>query len=294
MNPHHLELFFFVAKYEGITEAVRKMPYGIQQPAVSGQIIQLEESLGVKLFRRRPFALTPAGEELYEFIEPFFSKLDLMAQRLSGEESQHLRLAASSSALTHHLPDVLQKLRDEFPSLRLTLKDLTAAETEVALEKQEADVSISVMHRKPAPGIKTIALLEIRLTLLAKADHPINNFEELTKDAIGGHIQHPLVALPKHEAAALAMQKGLTSENLVWEPSVEVSDIALIEKYVSKGFGFGLAVDIPGKTWPDTIKKIDLPESVPTLSLGALFTGELKPVAERFVALAQEYAKHLS
>ena len=47
MNIHHLELFYFVAKFEGITAAVRKMPYGIQQPAVSGQILQLEEKLGV-------------------------------------------------------------------------------------------------------------------------------------------------------------------------------------------------------------------------------------------------------
>jgi DNA-binding transcriptional LysR family regulator len=53
MNVHHLELFYYVAKHEGITEAVRKMPWGIQQPAVSGQILQLENSLGVKLFQRR-------------------------------------------------------------------------------------------------------------------------------------------------------------------------------------------------------------------------------------------------
>lgn len=294
MNPHHLELFYFVAKFEGITEAVRKMPYGIQQPAVSGQILQLEDNLGVKLFRRRPFALTPEGEELYTFIEPFFSKLDLMAQRLSGEESQHLRLAASSSALTHHLPDVLHKLRETYPGLRLTLKDMTAADSEVALEKQEADVSISILHRKPASGIKTIKLLDISLTLLAPPNSPINSFEELAKEAVGGHIQRPLIALPKHEAAALALQKGLTSEGLVWEPSVEVSDISLIEKYVAKGFGFGLAADIPGKTWPDTVKKIDFPESVHTLSLGALYTGTLKPVAEHFVKLAQEYAKQLN
>ena len=41
-NLHHLELFYYVAKYGGITPAVRKMPYGIQQPAVSGQMLQLE------------------------------------------------------------------------------------------------------------------------------------------------------------------------------------------------------------------------------------------------------------
>ncbi len=46
MNIHHLELFYYVARHGGISEAVRNMPYGIQQPAMSGQIIQLEEFLG--------------------------------------------------------------------------------------------------------------------------------------------------------------------------------------------------------------------------------------------------------
>ena len=93
MNVHHLELFFYVAKYEGITAAVRKMPYGIQQPAVSGQILQLEDNLGVKLFNRRPFSLTPAGDDLYDFIYPFFSQLKQVEEQLKGEESKHLRIA---------------------------------------------------------------------------------------------------------------------------------------------------------------------------------------------------------
>ena len=38
MNIHHLELFYYVAKHEGISGAVRNMPYGIQQPAVSAQV----------------------------------------------------------------------------------------------------------------------------------------------------------------------------------------------------------------------------------------------------------------
>jgi DNA-binding transcriptional LysR family regulator len=57
MNIHHWELFYYVARHGGITEAVRNIPYGIQQPAVSGQVAQLEEYLGVTLFQRRPFAL---------------------------------------------------------------------------------------------------------------------------------------------------------------------------------------------------------------------------------------------
>jgi len=62
MNVHHLELFYYVAKHGGISAAVRAIPYGIQQPAVSGQMGKLEQELDVKLFERSPFRLTPAGE----------------------------------------------------------------------------------------------------------------------------------------------------------------------------------------------------------------------------------------
>ena|SRR5438874_9503266 len=85
MNIHHLELFYFIATHGGITEAARKMPYGIQQPAISAQILRLEEHLGVKLFQRRPFHLTPAGRELYEFAAPFFSRVQETSERLRGE-----------------------------------------------------------------------------------------------------------------------------------------------------------------------------------------------------------------
>src|SRR5690349_16482350 len=104
MNIHHLELFYYVAKHGGITEAVRNIPYGIQQPAVSGQVAQLEAFLGVTLFQRRPFALTPPGEKLYKFIYPFFSGVDAIATELQGGETRQLRIGASTIVLRDHFP----------------------------------------------------------------------------------------------------------------------------------------------------------------------------------------------
>src|SRR5690349_14052314 len=108
MNIHHLELFYYVARYGGIMEAVRNIPYGIQQPAVSGQVGQLEQYLGTTLFQRRPFALTPAGEKLYRFIEPFFSNLDTIALELQGGEARQIRIGASTVVLRDHLPGLFQ------------------------------------------------------------------------------------------------------------------------------------------------------------------------------------------
>jgi DNA-binding transcriptional LysR family regulator len=74
MNVHHLELFYYVVRYRGISAAVRKIPYGIQQPAVSGQMRQLEDDVGKELFERSPFRLTPAGEKLFGYVRLFFKK----------------------------------------------------------------------------------------------------------------------------------------------------------------------------------------------------------------------------
>ena len=115
MNIHHLELFYYVARHGGISEAVRHMPYGIQQPAISGQVGLLEDYLGVTLFQRRPFALTAAGEELYAFIKPFFENVGPMAERLRGGVSQHLtRPRRSSCAIT--CPRCCSRRASSFPS----------------------------------------------------------------------------------------------------------------------------------------------------------------------------------
>src|SRR5262245_40602843 len=123
MNIHHLELFYYVARHGGITEAVRNIPYGIQQPAVSGQVGQLEEYLGVTLFQRRPFSLTPAGEKLFRFIQPFFSNLDAVASELQGGKARQIRIGASTIVLRDHLPELFQNVRRKFPNLKVSLRE---------------------------------------------------------------------------------------------------------------------------------------------------------------------------
>src|SRR5437763_1927572 len=136
MNIHHLELFYYVARHRGIAAAVRNMPYGIQQPAVSGQIARLEEALGTKLFTRRPFSLLPPGAELFTFIQPFFDDLDKVGDRIRGH-SQQLRIAAPSIVLHDYLPELLRRLRGEFPRFRLHLTEASRAEAERLLHARE-------------------------------------------------------------------------------------------------------------------------------------------------------------
>ena len=95
MNVHHLELFYYVAKHGGISAAVRAIPYGIQQPAVSGQMGKLEEDLGVKLFERSPFKLTTTGMRLFAHVQPFFEGLEAVGERMREAVAPRLRVGAA-------------------------------------------------------------------------------------------------------------------------------------------------------------------------------------------------------
>ena len=291
-NVHHLELFFYVAKFGGITPAVRKMPYGIQQPAVSGQMLQLERELGVKLFNRRPFALTPAGEELYTFISPFFSRLPQVAAQLRGEEGAHLRLAASGTVLANHLPDVLETIRKEQPDLRLTLREVVQiADLEPMLAAQEIDLAVTTLHGTTPSPIKVIELLRLPMVLICRESEGAKTFAAICKGS-PGEITEPLVSIGADHTSNVIFQTELEKRGLVWEPRVEVSSLELVASYVERGYGYGLTVDAPGIGIPEGLRKIPL-RGFPPLRIGLLFQGKLKPVAERFALAAAALAKTL-
>ncbi len=166
MNIHHLELFYHVAKNGGISQAVRKMPYGIQQPAVSAQILRLEEDLQTVLFQRRPFSLTKSGREIFAFIEPFFAELDEVAAQIRGTASQRLRLAASGPILRNHFPALLSAHRRKYPALKLALRETNQHEAEMLLQADEIDLAITELEGKPPPGIKSSVILKLPLALM--------------------------------------------------------------------------------------------------------------------------------
>lgn len=279
MNIHHLELFYHVARNGGISEAVRNMPYGIQQPAVSSQVIQLEQYLGVTLFHRRPFSLTPAGRELYAFAAPFFGRLDEVARKLQGGMECHLRIGASEVVLRDHIPAIALWVREKYPSLQFTLKEGDQSQIEQWLEKQEIDMAFTLLGDRCDGTVSAVPLLKIPLMLIVPKDSPIRSAETLWGM---DPIKETLISLPAHEALSRTFQKGLSAKGVDWFPGIEVSSLALIETYVANGFGIGLFLDMPGKTLSPQVRAIPL-EAFAPLIFGVMWRGTSTPVMDAFV-----------
>jgi len=291
MNIHHLELFYYVARHGGITEAVRNIPYGIQQPAVSGQVAQLEEYLGVILFQRRPFALTPPGEKLYKFILPFFSNLDLIAGELQGGELRQIRIGASTIVLRDHLPEFFRNVRRKYPHLKIALREGYQAELESLLQKEELDLAVTLIEKKSAPGIHSSALLELPLTLLVEKDSEITSASDLWRR---DKIEYPLICLPEAETLCKHFQQGLRRLGVDWFTGIEVSSIDLIETYVANGFGIGLSVLVPKAALPPRVRTVPLARTeFEPVVMGALWRGKISALLQAFLDELRLRAKRL-
>ena len=290
MNVHHLELFYYVAKHGGISQAVRKIPYGIQQPAVSGQVIALEESLGTTLFQRRPFALTAAGKRLAEFITPFFENLDDISAELRGEAGQRLRLAASAQALRDHVPDLLRKLHKHTPLVQLCLQEATQSQAETLLQQQEIDLAVTELADRPTAGLKAHTLLRLPLVLLVRRDSPLKNAREFWTSET---IRQPLVAYGEHQTLTKQFQGELRRKGHRWTVSVEASSMDLVETYVAEGFGIGLSVTVPGTTLRPALRALPLPGFAP-LIVAVLWQGKLPPLPAAFLDLIKARAVEIN
>jgi len=287
MNIHHLELFYYVARHGGISRAVRHMPYGIQQPAVSSQILRLEEDLGVKLIDRQPFRLTEAGQELLAFIRPFFDNLDAVGIRLRARLAPQLRIGASEVLLRDYLPVVTQRVRLTHPDLRLGLRSGFQPELEAWLNDGQIDLAIVPLRARPPAGIQMLRLMRLPLVLLVHRKVKAASAADLWRD---GNPKLPLISLPATESISLHLQKGLKRHGVTWPVAIEASSMELITRYVANGDGVGASIAVPHLVKGPQVRMLPL-EGFAPVELAALWPGQPSPLLRTLLLECQRYVR---
>ncbi len=287
INIHHLELFYYVAKFGGISAAVRQMPYGIQQPAISGQILQLEENLGVTLFERQPFRLTEEGSELLTFIQPFFDQVEEVGERLRKNFAPQLRIGGAEPVLRHHLPIVIKRVKETHPGFRLVLRSGFQSELEASLKAREIDVAVMPLHRRPPPHTRSLRLLRLPLVLLVHRKSKIRSAAELWSQK---SIAEPLIGLPPGEAISELFQAEIRRRRVTWPVSIEASSLELITQYVADGSGFGVSVQLPEVIKHRDVRVLPL-EDFAAMEIGVVWCGEPPPLIRLVLQHMQDYAR---
>jgi len=286
MNVHHLELFYYVAKHGGISAAVRHIPYGIQQPAVSGQMRALEENTGAKLFERSPFRLTPAGDKLFAHVQPFFEHLTALAGELREGGQPELRIGGSELVLRDYIPTVMQRLRQKHPRVRLCLRSGYSSQLETWLRDGELDLAIAPIDARPPARLRTLALASVPLVLLVSRRSPVRRAEELWGQR---KRVEPLVGLPASTSVMRNFQRGLKQRDVTWPQSIEAASVELVTRYVANGDGFGVNVAVPSAIRHREVRVLPL-DGFDPMVMGVLWRGEPTPIVQSLIEEVRRYS----
>lgn len=175
MELRHLRYFVAVAEQLSFRRAAERLH--MAQPPLSAQIKSLEEELKVKLLERttRSVHLTHAGRVFLEEARAVLSASAQAEQR--AREAEHglagaLRVGIVAPVAGGWLAGILRGFRRRFPSVQLSLFDLTSAEQLRRLHEQELDVGLL---RPPVtfPELDYRFVGESRQVLALPAGHPL-------------------------------------------------------------------------------------------------------------------------
>ncbi|WP_316814690.1 LysR family transcriptional regulator [Pedobacter nyackensis] len=145
MEIRHLLYFKTVAEELHFTKAAAKL--FISQPPLSRQIRELEEELGVLLFKRnnKRITLTDAGKYFKNEVDGIFQRLEeskSIVRQIHLSVSGELKIGYISSVYQSDLAEILKDMRKEFPFIKIGLFEMPTIAQVKALEQGKLDIGI--------------------------------------------------------------------------------------------------------------------------------------------------------
>ena len=177
MNFHQLYIFHAVATHSGFSRAAEFLD--ITQPAVSIQVQELEKSMGITLFHRRPrgLRLTEVGETVYAYAQQIFSLSDKLletVEEMQDLKAGHLTLGASTTPGEYVLPQAVGRFRQAYPGIRTELVIANTRSIVQRLLRREIDLGMVGERPEEHSGeLEMVHYLDDEIVLVAAPDHPL-------------------------------------------------------------------------------------------------------------------------
>jgi len=239
LNLHQLATFQSVARHRSYVRAAKELHFS--QPAVSAQMRQLEESLGIRLFEQigRSTHLTQAGEELLLYCDKIFSVIDEAMETmesLRSPETGRLSVGADTTVGTYVIPGLLGKFRQLFPEVEITLDVLNRATLVDALVENRVDMA--VMGTVPAEIPMVIEpFAPNELVLIAAPTHRLAGLKEIPFAELGR--EHFLLREIGSGTRA-ALERTFQEAGMPLQISMQVGNNSAIKQGVIAGLGIAL------------------------------------------------------
>lgn len=173
MEPFRLRVFRIVAQELSFTHAAQRL--FLTQPAITMQIKNLEEELGLRLFDRtgQRIALTPAGNVLWDYAKRIAglcadAERDLAAMK--GETRGRLALGASTTIAQYLLPRLAGEFLAAFPAIQLSMMSGNTSDVVAAL--LDGRIALGLIEGPPnRTDVKCEKFVEDEIVLVVPPSH---------------------------------------------------------------------------------------------------------------------------
>jgi DNA-binding transcriptional LysR family regulator len=289
MELRHLRYFMAVGEEQHYGRAARRLR--VAQPALSRQIQDLEEELGLKLFERLPrgVKLSVAGKLFLEDARRILhevSEAAVRAGRVASGRSGTLRVGFTENASWRGVvPESFRRFRELQPDAELQLQPSASLEQLDAIRSGRLDAGFVNFMPKADPELDQLLVAMQHVELAAPKRHPLTKLKKLRLRDL---TDAPFVWFPRWANPAFydrmmheCYRGGLKSPRIVQEGLNEATILSL----VATGLGVGWVLGTARWRCPETVVILSVVDLNMPLTLALAWRRDnASPLLANFIA----------
>lgn len=315
MTPDQLITFAAVAEHRNISRAA--VALHLSQPAVSGQLRQLQDEFGEPLYQRdgRGVRLTPAGEQLASYatrLRDTWRQAHAFRDALRGLEQGTLRIGASTTPASYLLPYLIAEFHRRFPEVTLHAADGNTTEIVGALGSVDIAMIEGPVGADLPPDTAVHAWREDEIVAIMPSSHPLARLGEAGGDgdesSEGGNSgnsgnssgdgecgrvelaalgDYPLVLRETGSGVRQIVERAFARAGVPMRVALEIAGVEGVKEGVRAGMGIGFVSAMSMRHENGALRLFSLSPEPLTRRLSILVPHASAPsrVVEQFLAL---------
>lgn len=238
LTIRQLMVFEAVARNNSFTRAAEELH--LTQPAVSMQIKQIEETIGLPLFEHigKKIFLTEAGREMYHYsrsITQTLSEIEAVMEELKGIKRGRLNIAVASTAnyfATHLLASYFKHHENIHYSLDVTNREGLLRHLELN------DVDLVIMGQPPEElDVVAESFMENPLVVIAPAAHELCGQKNIPIESLN---RETFIMRERGSGTRIAIERFFSEHGIEISTGMEMSSNEAIKQAVGAGLGLGI------------------------------------------------------
>ncbi|MCJ0764365.1 LysR family transcriptional regulator [Variovorax terrae] len=240
LNLNHLLTFMAVAEVRSFRTAAGLVH--LSQSALSVQVKQLEDALGVAVLHRttRSVTLTREGERLYAVIKPLVNEVAQVASELKGEAALQrgvVRVAVLPSLASTLLPQVIRGFNALHPGIDIRMQDVDSRRALELVRDGEVDISLMSRNMRLLDMAFEPLFQDDFLAVVPAAGHPLSARSRVRARDLAAF---PLLLNPRGVDLREALERIFEADGIQVQPTQELTGTHALVSLV--GLGLGVSV----------------------------------------------------